>query len=79
MAARVLFFGATADIVKSRELEIPVSDVLTTNAVLEHLLKQFPSLAGHKLHISLNQQYSNGGEAVRDGDEIAVFTAVSGG
>lgn len=79
MTARVLFFGATADIAGRREIELSVSVGLTAASAVNKVIESIPRLAGHKLHISLNQQYAKGDEVVSDGDEIAIFTAVSGG
>jgi len=79
MPARVLFFGATADITGHREIEISVSDDLTAEAALKEIVRNLPGLGSHKLLISINQQYAAQGEIVRDGDELAIFTAVSGG
>ncbi len=79
MKIHVLFFGATADIADKREVELMVTDGMTTNEVLKNILRQFPRLSNHKLHISINQQYASGSETVNDGDELAIFTAVSGG
>lgn len=79
MSARVLFFGATAKIANKRELTFAVKDGLTAGGVLDAMVAQTPALASHKLHISLNQQYADGDELIRDGDELAIFTAVSGG
>lgn len=79
MSVRVLLFGATADIAGQREFELKVEDGTTPTRLLAHAIKQYPALASHKLHISLNQQYANGDEIVGDGDELAIFTAVSGG
>ena len=79
MSARVLFFGATASIANKREISVTVESGLTAAEVLEVVISQNPGLASYKLHISLNQQYADGDELVRDGDELAIFTAVSGG
>lgn len=79
MSARVLFFGATANIANKREMSFPLENGLTAAEVLEAIVSQIPGLASHKLHISLNQQYADGDELVCDGDELAIFTAVSGG
>ena len=79
MNIQVLFFGATADIAGERRLEIKMPPKATASHVFEKLLNEYPQLASHKLHISLNQQYANGDEIVGDGDELAIFTAVSGG
>ena len=79
MAARILFFGATADIAGRREIEISVPTALTASSALNDVLRLIPGLATHKLHISINQQYATGDEVIHDGDEVAIFTAVSGG
>ncbi|MBK8465208.1 MAG: MoaD/ThiS family protein [Chloracidobacterium sp.] len=79
MSARVLFFGATAHIAKKREVSVTVGNGLTANGVLEAIVLQIPSLSSYELHISLNQQYADGNEIISDGDELAIFTAVSGG
>jgi len=79
MNIQVLFFGATADITGQRRLDIEVPTEIMAHAVLENLVTAYPRLSQHKLHISINQQYPNGEEVICDGDEIAIFTAVSGG
>ena len=76
---RVLFFGATADVVGKRELELSVPAEVTAGTVFERLTIDYPDLKRHKLLFSLNQNYASGDEPVNDGDELAVFTAVSGG
>ena len=79
MKVSVLFFGATADEVGKRELEIDFpADVKASNAFIE-IVKKFPQLENHKLLFAVNQEYSNGAEIIKHGDELAVFTAVSGG
>ncbi|MEQ1923249.1 MAG: MoaD/ThiS family protein [Pyrinomonadaceae bacterium] len=79
MMLRILFFGATADIAGKRRIDIEVPPETTTGDVFNKLIAEYPKLASHKLHISLNQQYASGDEILRDGDELALFTAVSGG
>ena len=79
MTAQVFFFGATADIVGTRIIEIDIAADTTAELVLKDISARFPAMSLHKLNISINQQYANGGEAVRAGDELAIFTAVSGG
>ena len=79
MDISVLFFGATANTVGERSIEISLPDCATSNTVFEQIKDKFPKLNSHKLLYSLNQNYATGDEIVRDGDEIAIFTAVSGG
>ena len=48
-------------------------------AVFEKVLEKFPGLSSHRLLFSVNQEYVSSDTKIRDGDELAVFTAVSGG
>ncbi|MGI8813113.1 MAG: MoaD/ThiS family protein [Pyrinomonadaceae bacterium] len=79
MKVRVLFFGATADLVGNRELTLTCADTGTADDILHLILKDFPQLQDQKLLLSINQEYAYGFESVREGDEMAIFTAVSGG
>jgi molybdopterin converting factor small subunit len=83
MKVRVLFFGATADLVGGREVEIEFDGNVRAAEVFERIFAEYPKLAEGRdrksLHLSVNQEYSDGDESIRDGDELAVFTAVSGG
>lgn len=79
MPIQVLFFGATADIAGQRRKEIDTHDGMQASAVFDSILAEHPGLGAHKLHFSVNQQFANGDELLRDGDELAIFTAVSGG
>ena len=80
---KLLFFGATADSVGKREVEISLKDETRAEMALESILLQFPDLEENhdakSLHFSVNQEYAKGDELIHDGDELAVFTAVSGG
>lgn len=79
MPVRVLFFGATADISGQREIVIDAEGSTTSQSVFEQILSQYPALSAHRLLYSLNQKYATGDEMVSEGDELAIFTAVSGG
>ena len=83
MKVRVLFFGATADSVGDREISIDLPDGADANAARNAVYERFPSLAERhdlkSLHFSVNQEYARGSETIKEGDELAVFTAVSGG
>ena len=76
---RMLFFGATAQVTGEREIELSMPDDVRSQAAFDLLLERYPDLARHKLLYSLNQTYASGDEVIRDGDELAIFTAVSGG
>ena len=79
MPVQVLFFGATAVITGKRRVEVDLPADTKARDVFDRLIADHPRLAAHKLHLSVNQQYATGDEILNDGDEIAIFTAVSGG
>ena len=79
MKIRVLFFGATADETGEREIEFSLSENVNANQAFAEIVAKYPRLKNHKLLFAVNQEYASGEEIVKDGDELAVFTAVSGG
>lgn len=79
MKAQVLFFGATADITGNRRVDVELPSDAKAADVFEKLTIDYPMLAKHRLHFSVNQQFATGDEILNDGDELAIFTAVSGG
>ena len=79
MKVSVLFFGATADAAGKRRLELTVAEDTPAQAVFDQIVEEHPGLKGHKLLFSVNQEYAPGETLVRNGDELAIFTAVSGG
>ncbi|HTH50496.1 MAG TPA: MoaD/ThiS family protein [Pyrinomonadaceae bacterium] len=79
MTVRVLFFGATADAVGERASSVHVPDNTPAAAVVDQVVASHPTLARHKLLFAVNEEYVPTDTIVRDGDELAIFTAVSGG
>jgi len=79
MKVSVLFFGATADEVGKREIDLEISENTKAAEVFGGIVRNHPRLADHKLLFAVNQEYSSGDEIINEGDELAVFTAVSGG
>lgn len=79
MKVRVLFFGATADETGEREIELSLSEKVSAEKAFDEIVGRFPRLKNHKLLFAVNQQYATGAEIIGEGDELAVFTAVSGG
>jgi molybdopterin converting factor small subunit len=79
MKVSVLFFGATADEVGMREIDLEFSDNAKASDAFGEIVNKFPRLSNHKLLFAVNQEYASGDETIGDGDELAVFTAVSGG
>jgi molybdopterin synthase catalytic subunit len=76
---KILFFGATADIAGTRELTVADAHGSTLRQLYVDVLNKMPRLGSHKLLFSVNQKYASGDEILRAGDEVAIFTAVSGG
>ena len=79
MKVQILFFGATAEAVGAREVEMDFAAEMKSDEAFAEIKRKFPQLGEHKLLFAVNQEYADGGELIKSGDELAVFTAVSGG
>ena len=79
MKVRILFFGATSDDAGTRVQEMSVQDHANAQDALEEVQKLFPKLSDRRLLLAVNQEYVGGDRELDEGDEIAIFTAVSGG
>ncbi|MCO6510678.1 MAG: molybdopterin converting factor subunit 1 [Aridibacter famidurans] len=83
MHVKVLFFGATADETGTTESTIELPEGTRADAALTEILDRYPKLTASRdrssLLFAVNQEYARADEAVNEGDELAVFTAVSGG
>ena len=76
---QVLFFGATAEAAGAREIELDLPAPAASAEAFQRIVAAYPRLADHKLLFAVNQEYATGAETLNTGDELAVFTAVSGG
>ena len=79
MTIKLLFFGATADAVGKRELQFQSEAPMSVGEALQRLSADYPPLRSHRLLSAVNQEYAGDKHLLEDGDELAVFTAVSGG
>ena len=79
MNIRILFFGLTAEVLGKSERILESVENLSCEQIAGGIVDEFPELSKHKLLYSINQTYATGDEILRDGDELAIFTAVSGG
>lgn len=79
MKVQVLFFGATADAAGTREIELDLPDNSPADNAFAQVVEKYPALKQHSLLFAVNQEYADGASKISDGDELAVFTAVSGG
>jgi len=79
VVVKVLFFGAAADVVGSRQFELAADGATTAKSLIDQFAREHPRLANHKLLVAVNEEYADVEALLRDGDEVAIFTAVSGG
>jgi len=79
MNLTVLFFGATAEITGQRRVDGELPPEANEKDVCQQLVEEYIKVLKHRLHFSGNQQFATGDEILKDGDELAIFTAVSGG
>ena len=79
MKVKVLFFGATADAIGEREIEIDLPDGTKSGDAFAQIVATYPNLKQYSLLFAINQEYADGEKIINNGDELAVFTAVSGG
>lgn len=79
MSVKVLFFGATADAAGTRSVELDLAAPRPAGEVFAEIVGRYPQLAGLSLLFAVNREYAGADAQVSDGDELAVFTAVSGG
>jgi molybdopterin converting factor subunit 1 len=81
MRVKVLLFGQLKDIIGRPEdsLELPAGANLS--AVIAHYGEQFPQFKGLSSSIacSINQEYAQAAEALKEGDEVGLLPPVSGG
>jgi sulfur-carrier protein len=75
----VLFFGATSEAVGSKRIQISLDEGRSVGLLLKHLKERHPGLEGRSLLVAVNQEYAVGEATLNEGDEVAIFTAVSGG
>jgi molybdopterin converting factor small subunit len=76
---RVLFFGATATATGTREITLEKVGPVSAGELIDQVSRSFPALESYKLLFAVNQAYADDAMLVRNGDEFAIFTAVSGG
>ena len=78
---RVLLFSVLRERVGQDEVEVALDPHATGEDVLQWLLDEQPALAPYRPHIRLavNEAYQPTTAVLRDGDEVALITPVSGG
>ncbi len=78
---KVLFFGAAADRVGVRQIEVPVNERTMLREIWPVLTDMHPGLAPMRdtLAFAVNGEYARMEDAISPGDEVAVLPPVSGG
>lgn len=79
MNIRLLFFGATAAAMGSRLLDVSVTNDATPASIVENLKSEHPRLVSHRLLFAVNEEHADASRRLSDGDQLAIFTPVSGG
>lgn len=76
---RILLFGLPRDLVGTGQLDLNVNDPSSVSEALSLLEGTYPSLRNATLLHAVNENYVEGNSVLKHGDELAIFTAVSGG
>jgi molybdopterin synthase catalytic subunit/molybdopterin converting factor small subunit len=81
MRVRVLLFGQLKDIIGRPEDSLELEPGAKLSAVTAHYAEHFPKFKGLSSSIacSINQEYAQGAEALKEGDEVGLLPPVSGG
>ena len=81
MKLRIRYFGSASDDAGTSEETVEIPDGNGISAVHDKLSDMHPAIGKRwgNLLIAVNQSYVSGNATLRNGDEIAIFPAVSGG
>lgn len=79
MKIDILFFGATADLTGTRKVETTVSEPVSAGDLIAQLHAEYPDLKDRNLLFAVNEEYVSENTPLNNGDELAIFTPVSGG
>ena len=77
---QLLAFGIARDVLGQRQTDWVLPAPATVDDLRADLEKHFPLLTGlASLAIAINSEYARKGQALADGDEVALIPPVSGG
>lgn len=81
VSLRVLFFSELRERLGLSELDVQLADEATGESLVERLATDHPALAPYRpvLRIAVNKTHRPLDVPLRDGDEVAVLTPMSGG
>ena len=75
---KLLLFGPLREIAGTDRIDVRVDEAILARAISQ-LIERYPTMQGHKLLLAINEEYAEPTASLEDGDEVAVFTPVSGG
>lgn len=81
VTVRVLLFAELRERLGRSELDVRLADGATGRALVDRLAAEHPALAPYRavLRVAVNRAHRPLGVALRDGDEVALLTPMSGG
>lgn len=75
----VRLFARLAQVVGARSVEVEIGEGLTAGDVFALVAREHPGIAGMRVAFAVNAEYAEAGQALREGDEVALIPPVSGG
>lgn len=79
--ATVLLFSVLREKVGSREIHILLTEPCTVSELLDAVCDRYPEVRDYRdtIRVGINAEYALPDQPVREGDEVALITPVSGG
>jgi molybdopterin converting factor subunit 1 len=79
MRVRVLYFGVLKDVMRMGSAVMEVAEGSSVAELLEVHRGLAAAAVWDSVAVAVNQEYARGGDALKDGDEVAMLPPVSGG
>ncbi|MCL5964249.1 MAG: MoaD/ThiS family protein [Deinococcus sp.] len=79
MRVRVLLFALYREQAGVRELLLDLAEGASVHSAQAALMARYPALSLHGGLAAVNQKFAQGGETLKEGDEVAFLPPVSGG